>query len=85
MACAHPESVSTGLGRVAAFAACQIDQVDPAGDTVVMFLAFHKLSLHTQTQMDSQALNVSTIHPLPRANVFFYIKTQRGKRGVNTQ
>lgn len=44
----YPQSVSTCLGWVTAFAASQVHQVDPAGDAVVMFLTLHKLCLQTQ-------------------------------------
>ena len=44
-ACTYPESVSTCLSSVGAFAACQVHKVDPAGDAVLVFLALHKLSL----------------------------------------
>lgn len=47
--CVYPESVSTRLGRVAAFTACQVDQVYPAGYTVIMLFTFHKLSLRRGT------------------------------------
>ena len=43
--CTYPESVSTCLSSVGAFAACQVHKVDPAGDAVLVFLALHKLSL----------------------------------------